>query len=238
MVLAETLYYLSDKALAELLEKLGQDRRVYLSVGEELEYHLEAAEAGPVGSFRFSAVRTVEPLKTVLFPARQDTGGCFGSQGANGEGQQVVFGAKACDLASLRILDHVFLEGNFQDPDYKARRDGLLIISADCTDAKDVCFCTLFGAKPYPVGSYDLNLSPVDGGYVVDCGSDKGKKLIDEQGGLFAPAEQQQVKQRDENRTALTRKVDEQIKAQGLTFGDKLGQLLEEKGGPNVELWS
>ena len=38
---------------------------------------------------------------------------------------------------------HVFLEGDFQDPDYKARRDNLLVISGDCTDAKDVCFCTI-----------------------------------------------------------------------------------------------
>ena len=238
MVLAETLYYLSDRGLAELLEKLGKDKRVYLPAGEELEYHLEEAGSDGGREWQFTAVRSVEPLKAVLFPARQDTGGCFEAQSENGKEQQVVVGAKACDLASLRILDHVFLEGDFQDPDYKWRRDGLLIISGDCTDAKEVCFCTLFGAKPYPADGYDLNLSPVDGGYVVECGSDKGKKVIEEQGGLFGRVQEQQVKQREENRAALTKKVDEQIKAQGLTFGDKLGKLLQEKGGPDVDLWT
>ncbi len=236
--MAETLCYLSDRGLAELLGKLGEGRRVYLPAGEELEYHIEEAQAGSEGNWRFTSVRSVEPLKAVLFPSRQDTGCCFSGEGKNGKGRQVVVGAKACDLASLRILDHVFLEGDFEDPDYKARREDLLIISGDCTDAKEVCFCTLFGAKPYPTGNYDLNLSPVDGGYVVECGSDKGKKVMEEQGGLFGQAEEEQVKEREKKRAALSRKVDEQIKAQGLTFGNKLSKLLEEKGGPDVELWT
>ena len=73
MVLAETLYYLSESGLAKLLDKLAHDNRVYLSAGEALEYHLAPAEVG--GSpWQFSAVRAVEPLKSLLFAARQDVG--------------------------------------------------------------------------------------------------------------------------------------------------------------------
>ena len=234
MVLAETLYYLSESGLAELLDKLTHDNRVYLSAGEELEYHIAPAEAAGPGPWRFSAVRAVEPLKSLLFAARQDVAS---DQGDNGAIPQVIVGAKSCDLSSLRILDHVFLEGNFQDPDYKARRDSLLVISGDCTDAKDVCFCTFVGAKPYPETGYDLNLSPLSAGYVVQVGTDKGTKLIEQNSGLFKPAKKDQVSQRDKNRAELTAKVEKQVKAGGLTFQDRLGKLVGG-GEPDVELWT
>ena len=231
MVLAATIHYLSKAALVQLLEKLARDNQLYLSAGENLNYHLEPSEASACSSWSFPAVRAVEPLKALLFAARQDVDS---PQEDAGEVSQVIVGAKACDLASLKILDHVFLEGDFQDPDYKARRENLLIISGDCTAAKDVCFCTFVGAKPYPEAGYDLNLSPVDAGFVVQTGSDKGKKLIDQYAKLFKPAKDEQLAQRDQNRKDLTDKVNKQIKANGLTFQDRLANLL---GEPDVELW-
>ena len=235
--MAEKLYYLSEASLGQLLEDLAQQSRVYLPVGENLDYTLEAAEAGAGKTWSYTAVRAVEPLKALLYPARQDVQSSSADQGDNGKAKQVVVGVKGCDLASLRILDHVFLEGGYEDPDYKARRENLLIISGDCTDAKEVCFCTLFGAKPYPTGSYDLNLSPVQGGYVVESGSDKGNKVIDAANGLFKDAQEAQISQRQANRKAITDKVDKQIKSQQLTFGDRLGTLMAEPRGPNVGLW-
>ena len=83
--MAETLYYLSASGLAELLGKLARDSRVYVPVGEELEYHTEPAEPAETVAWRFTAVRAVEPLKALLFPARQNTGAYFGAQGKNGE---------------------------------------------------------------------------------------------------------------------------------------------------------
>jgi len=236
MVLTATTRYLSKAGLSQLLEKLGQDNQLYLSVGEDLNYHLQTAGSVAGSSWQFPAVRAVEPLKALLFSARQDIGPYFASDTESPATPQVIVGAKACDLAALRILDHVFLEGDFQDPDYKARRENLLIISGDCTDAKEVCFCTLLGAKPYPQVGYDLNLSPLDGGYVVEAGSDKGKKLIDQHSRLFQTAQEQQLAQREHNRGKLTNKVKQQVEAQGMTFGDRLDKLL--LGQPNVELWT
>ena len=232
--MAATLYYLSQTGLAQLLEKLAHDKRVYLSTGEKLDYHLGPAEFPLGGPWQFPAVRAVEPLKALLFSARYDVG-AFGLEPQDASAPQVIVGAKACDLAALRILDHVFLEGDFQDPDYKARRENLLIIAGDCTDAKDVCFCTFLGSQPYPQTAYDLNLSPVDAGYIVESGSEKGQKLIDQHSALFQPAQQEQLTQRDRNRAQITDKVAQQVKDGGLTFQDRLGKLL---GEPDVELWT
>ena len=63
MVLSEKLYYLSKTDLAKLLKKLSQGNQLYLSVGEQLDYHLEADEDTADSSWQFPAVRAVEPLK-------------------------------------------------------------------------------------------------------------------------------------------------------------------------------
>ena len=235
--MAETLHYLTDSSLAKLVEELAASGTLYLPLGQDLEYHLEPCKPESLPSWDFTAVRAVEPLKSLLFRARQDIGSYFTDDGVPAAKPQVVVGAKACDLSSLRIMDHVFLEGDFVDPDYKANRENLLIIAGDCTDAKEVCFCTLLGTKPYPQADYDLNLSPVDGGYLVDVGSEKGQAFLDQHSSLFSPAQPQQSAQRDQSRAAITEKVEKQISSQGLTFGDKLDTLMEEKSGPDVELW-
>ena len=233
--MAETLNYLSNTNLAKLLNELSQDSQVYLPAGEDLDYHLQPMAKDNGCQWQFTAVRTVEPLKAVLFPARQDVEKTFA---ASDKSRQVVLGAKACDLTSLAIMDHVFLEGGYVDPDYKARRDGMLIIGADCGDCKDVCFCTVLGNKPYPTTGYDLNLSPMDGGFVVDCASEKGKAVVGQYSNLFGDVEKAQTDKREKNRADLTAKVEAQAKSQGLTFGSKLNKLMEEKGGPDVELWA
>lgn len=234
----ETLYYLTDSSLAKLIQELSKKATVYLPTGEDLNYNLQPLQEQSAADWKFTAVRAVEPLKALFFRARQDIGSYFAADLEQQDKPRVVIGAKACDLASLRILDHVFLEGDFQDPDYKASRENLLIIAGDCTDAKEVCFCTLLATKPYPQTGYDLNLSPLDGGYIVEVGSENGQNLIDLHRNLFGSPQDYQITQRDRNRTEMTEKVDQQLKSQGLTFAQKLDSLMEEKAGPDRDLWS
>ena len=103
----------------------------------------------------------MQSLKPLLFEARLDVGEVLGAGGAPDAGgaPQAVFGAKACDLASLAVLDFVFADET-ADPFYARNRRRTLIVSSDCTAFKEVCFCTLVGGKPYPEKGFDLNLSP------------------------------------------------------------------------------
>ena len=71
---------------------------------------------------------------------------------------------------------------------YCAAREQNLIIAGDCTDAGDSCFCTMMGHLPHPEGGYDLLLCPIEGGYVVETGSEKGERLVDRHGALFEEA--------------------------------------------------
>lgn len=91
-----------------------------------------------------------------------------------------VLGVRACDLAGMRLQDQHFLEGEFADPWYAARREGLFLISVNCAKPADTCFCASTGDGPSVTHSFDLNLTELDDGFLVETGSGDGERLVDQ----------------------------------------------------------
>ena len=116
---------------------------------------------------------------------------------------RAILGVKACDLKAVEVLDQVFRDHDFQEPSWCAARDRNLIISGDCTVAGESCFCTMLGGLPHPESLFDLNLSPVKGGYLVDVGSEKGKELVEAHEKLFEQASMEQSAARDAQREEI-----------------------------------
>jgi len=156
----------------------------------------------------------VESVKGLLFPVRECVAVYPSAEAATlpegGASQaQTVVGVRACELRAMDILDRVLLEGEFPDPFYEARRKATTLVSVDCVEPDEYCFCTLVGGKPYAEKSYDINLSPIDGGYLIEVGSDAGKELVLEHAGLFKEADDAQRAQRDRQREVVTRRLEE-----------------------------
>ena len=183
-----------------------------------------------------ASIRAVEPLKALFFSALENVGNYMGGASTSpGEERDIcILGAKSCDLRSLEILDHVFAGGEFEDPFYVKRRQRTTIISSDCTACVDGCFCELLDIRPYPTGNYDMNLSPVEGGYVVDIGSDKGKRIVQDHESLFSPATAAQAEEQKKNRESLSEKLKEQ--SAGLGIDADLNRITSE--GFEDEVWS
>ncbi len=146
---------------------------------------------------------------------------------------QVIIGAKACDLRAVEVYDKVFVEGEFCDPFYKERREKTTLISADCPEPESSCFCTLVGIQPYPVDGFDLNLSTVVNGYVIEVGSEKGAALVKSMRTLFRPASSGQLKERDQKRASALRKVKEMNPKE---FGKDLSKRVLEQ--TNMKFWA
>ena len=119
----------------------------------------------------------------------------------------LVLGARGCDLEGLEIEDRVFLEGEFKDGFYSANRENSFIVGADCADCGQTCFCTLMKGKPFPTKLFDLNLAPVEGGFVVQIGTDSGQKMVDNNAAIFGPADPSQVEEREKKRAAMNEKL-------------------------------
>jgi len=122
-----------------------------------------------------------------------------------------VLGVRACELRARAYLDKVMLEGAFEAPDYQARRQSTVVVACDCVDCAPSCFCTLVGGRPYATEGYDVNLSPVPDGYVVEVATDRGRQWLAQGGAAGLPqATAQQTAQRDEARRQMTQRLGKQ----------------------------
>jgi hypothetical protein len=87
------------------------------------------------------------------------------------------------------------------------RRENTILISADCPEPEDCCFCTLVGLKPYGESVCDINMTPVTKGYVCEVFTEAGDRCITEQERLFSECTRADEKERDEVRAAALKKL-------------------------------
>ena len=227
--------FISAQDWLQFVRSIARKMRVFYPAAHGDDYHLASAGPGecpPVAASRYRAVQSMKPL---LFDARLDVGGYLGGEESPArpgirpdapDGPQAVIGVKGCDLRALAVLDFVFT-GDVADPFYALNRERTLVISSDCTAFKEVCFCTLVGGSPHPEGVYDLNLSPVDGGYLVHVGSPRGRALVEGAAGLFVDPAPAQREEASAARARVTALIEERQRACGYLWGGTTKGLME-----------
>ena len=94
---------------------------------------------------------------------------------------RAIIGIRACDIAAMKIQDQHFLQQEFIDPYYKARRDKLLLIAVNCSQPAETCFCHSTGDGPFVDDGSDIVLTELEHGFLVAAQTDQGEKIL---GGL------------------------------------------------------
>ncbi|MHC4791400.1 MAG: 4Fe-4S dicluster domain-containing protein, partial [Planctomycetota bacterium] len=158
----------------------------------------------------FNNIRACTPVKEFLFPLRELAAVFPVSVEPEEMRPFAVFGLKDCDLRSLEVLDKVFAEEEFKDPFYMKRRENMFIISSDCFDPGESCFCNVIDGKPFADSGFDLNVSQVRDGFVIEAGSDKGKDFIEKHSQLFSDVPEALLAERNENRAQTQNKLEQQ----------------------------
>jgi len=110
-------------------------------------------------------------------------------------------GARSCELHAMGILDRVLLGGAAapgEGDDYasgtRVRREDVLVVAVQCSQAGGTCFCASMGTGPTADSGFDLALTEVlDGArhyFVLEVGSERGAELLGELAhALAAPQE-------------------------------------------------
>ncbi len=114
-------------------------------------------------------------------------------------------GARPCELAGLRVLDHVLSNNAVVDDRYAARREGAFVVVAECGSPSSSCFCTSMGTGPHAGDDFDLALTElVDGRhrFLVRVGSPAGAEVLDQ-----LPHRPPDTADRDERGLVLARAV-------------------------------
>ena len=88
----------------------------------------------------------------------------------------VLLGVHPYDLAAIRQMDQVFTRDNV-DTHYVARREAGTVVACDVQNVSENCFAGYMGTAHVEEG-FDVLLTRVDGGYVVEAATEKGEALI------------------------------------------------------------
>ena len=199
--------------LKPLLDAVAEQMQLYVPkrVGSHFvhsKYDLTAES-----HVEFNNIRTCMPVKEFLFPLRELAAVLPESFEPKNMKPFDVFGLKDCDLRSIEILDKVFEDEEFRDPFYVKRRDNMFIISSDCFEPAESCCCNLFGGQPFAQSGFDMNVSKIKDGFIVEAGSQKGQSFIEKHAQLFTETGESMSAERDDNR-AQTQKQLEQNNAE------------------------
>jgi len=211
--------------LDPLLKALAGETDVYIPKKYGEHYLYVKFESASATEIEFNTIRACTPVKEFLFPLRELAARLPTDLELKEIKPFTVFGLKECDLHAIEILDKVFKEDDFEDALYVKRRERMFLVSTDCTEAGETCFCNLFGGKGFPIGGSDLNVSKIKDGFLVETVSQKGKDFISRHSGLFADAPKQLVVERDENRAKVRSQLEKQNSR--LAFNRSIKSIIE-----------
>ena len=211
--------------LKPFLDAIAQDMEVYVPKMIDKHYVYKRYDSSANLTVELNNIRACTPIKEFLFPLRELAAVYPEPADSSDIKPFAVFGLKYCDIRSIEILDRVFAETEFEDALYMARREKMFIVSSDCTDPAESCFCNVLGGKPFAQTGFDLNVSQVKDKFVIDVGSDKGKDFVEKHHDLFTDTTEAILSERDKNREG-TKKQLEQIN-EDLKFDSPVNEIVE-----------
>lgn len=119
-----------------------------------------------------------KPSETVWKVERDHEGKLiFQPQNAS-EKALAIIGARACDIAAMLIQDKVFIDDKYVDHRYRDRREKLFVVAVNCSYSSKNCFCVSAGTGPCVTQSYDIVMTELEDGFVMNSGSSRGENII------------------------------------------------------------
>ena len=198
-------YYIGKAHWGSILKDWLDKFVVIAPIKESGGLYLQPVSEENLALIVYDEARSVQPLKSFLFPPLEEVVGEI----KESEKPWLFLNVKACDLKALSILDAAF-GGDFKEPHYLNRRKRSIIVSSDCTESWETCFCTLVDGQPYPIEGFDLNLSKVWDGFVVEVGSERGRALLKGHDEGLKEVVKEEEKAREKLRKETTRKIEKQ----------------------------
>lgn len=118
------------------------------------------------------------PVTTIATAVATDSGWNIQAADTDEVPRFAFVGMRACELAAVAVQDRVFMQKDYSDPIYRARRERAFFIAVNCTQAAPTCFCTSMNTGPRCTKEFDLALTELDTGFILEIGSDRGGELV------------------------------------------------------------
>ena len=175
----------SRENLDALFAAIAEAKKLYLPVADSTDEKRSAKYTvwTPKTKYASEAVNTVRSAKDFFFPQVENMVN-FKVNGKKIEVDDirtecedfVIFGVRACDAASFKILDSVYLSEPV-DTFYQNRREHGVVMTMSCTKPSETCFCSVFGIDAAePAG--DVSCWMTDDAVLMQANTEKGEALL------------------------------------------------------------
>lgn len=121
--------------------------------------------------------RFLHPPEVSLFRVSRKNGELVFESGPAPARPLALIGARACDLAAIAVQDRVLVEN---DPVYHANRRDLFVLAVQCARSGDLCFCASTQTGPRAGAGFDLALTELEDGFLVEVGTPLGSAVLGE----------------------------------------------------------
>jgi ferredoxin len=162
-----------DERLYELLSSFD----LYAPVENEFNCDYVLLDEQTFSGIVYNKPKPVTPLKKFFLPVKENV------TTENPESKPVVIlGVPNCDVMALAFLDQIYLDKEYYDPAYGARRERTTIISTDCFSIQEHCHCTSYGIEPSPNEHSDLSVALLDDQVILTIYNKKGQAFFEKMG--------------------------------------------------------
>ena len=179
---ADNLYHWVDslvdrfRVLGPVPAKRGQNVFAQIGNSEQLALDYCTTMIGP-RSFIYPSVQQ-------LFTIDRETN-AYTTTDSGPARTQLIFAIHPCDMHAITVLDRTFLGPN-KDFYYAKRRRETHTVVLNCNKACDQGFCASMRTGPFLqlTEGFDVVMTALDGGYLLEAGSRRGQELIETAPGL------------------------------------------------------
>lgn len=199
-----TSWTISVGRLPSIIQKLSEKFEIYYPLSRNGITSYKRFEGEEIDSFllfeALEKIRSIEPLKHFFILPRERVGG-FGTTFKKEQRERMIIGVKNCDVRSItEVQDVVYLTGSYPDPFYKKRKEKTILVSVDCPEPKEHCFCNIMGGKPFTLTMADINISFAKDSYILDIMTDRGISIFKSIKEFAESSSEKEIKERDERR--------------------------------------
>lgn len=205
------IFKLPYSRLNEIFKKLSETEDVYIPYDEN--ENVSAFHQWEDGMEMSKAVNTVRSAKDFFFPQVEPLVN-FKVEPGNIEiidirkecDDFIIFGARACDVRSFKILDEVFLAEPV-DTFYQNRREHGTIVTLACSHPLESCFCNTFDIDAADPLEGDVKAWIIEDEIYFKAITNKGEKLLDKIKDILLEGDENTLKEHIEKIRAILKRT-------------------------------
>jgi sulfhydrogenase subunit beta (sulfur reductase) len=181
------MYIITKDRVSRIASELQKEYRMYGPVLEPETRQVMFTEADDAADIDLKLPLPANPAKGAVFPhferimsyVYDRQSGKVNIKPDFDDAPKALFGIRPCDLTGILCLDRFFLGQEFVDEVYRNHRKNTFIVSQTCTEPFAQCFCVCTDSGPAAREGFDLNLTDLGTEYLVEAGSEKGKRFAE-----------------------------------------------------------